>query len=470
MLAVRIRFTAGQYHATPWGAHVNEGIPEWPPSPWRLLRALTSVWRRTSPDITAGRMEELISALASPPQFRLPMASAGHTRHYMPQQQGTALVFDPFIALAPHEEVLVFWPDVQLSASQRALLADLLDNLPYLGRAESWCRAELAPVPEVQPNCAAAGDGSVAGDEVAVLCSAPGVRLGELLVDTGVLRSQRRHDPLSPPGSRWVTYRRPTLGGVSARHPVPPPPHAEAVRFRIDANPLPAITEALAIGDLARTAAMARFGREHSAALSQALSGRAGSEPAREHHRHAHYLVSDEDGDGRLDHLTIWAPGGLSAAEVGAVCRLDELRRRGPGGPTEMPPLRLTLLGSGPTEALPEGLRGPARVWQSATPFILPRHPKIRGVGAERRWVDDPEAQVRQELAHRGLLNQLERVEPLAGPHRHWGEFRRWRPRQRPPVGGAYGFRLIFREPALGPLALGFGSHFGLGLFVPAEE
>ena len=34
------RFPAGHYHATPWGNHVNEGLIEWPPSPWRVVRAL----------------------------------------------------------------------------------------------------------------------------------------------------------------------------------------------------------------------------------------------------------------------------------------------------------------------------------------------------------------------------------------------------------------------------------------------
>jgi CRISPR-associated protein Csb2 len=29
-------------------------------------------------------------------------------------------------------------------------------------------------------------------------------------------------------------------------------------------------------------------------------------------------------------------------------------------------------------------------------------------------------------------------------------------------------FRLTFAEPISGPLALGYGAHFGLGLFVPA--
>ena len=31
-------------------------------------------------------------------------------------------------------------------------------------------------------------------------------------------------------------------------------------------------------------------------------------------------------------------------------------------------------------------------------------------------------------------------------------------------------FRLTFAEPVRGPLALGFGAHFGLGLFVPQEH
>ncbi len=31
MIEIAFRFTAGRYHATPWGRHVNEGVPEWPP-------------------------------------------------------------------------------------------------------------------------------------------------------------------------------------------------------------------------------------------------------------------------------------------------------------------------------------------------------------------------------------------------------------------------------------------------------
>ena len=46
MIALSVRFIAGRYHATPWGHHVNEGLIEWPPSPWRILRALLASCKR----------------------------------------------------------------------------------------------------------------------------------------------------------------------------------------------------------------------------------------------------------------------------------------------------------------------------------------------------------------------------------------------------------------------------------------
>src|SRR5690606_34470106 len=39
MPTVLVEFPGGRYHAPPWGHHVNEGQIEWPPCPWRLLRA-----------------------------------------------------------------------------------------------------------------------------------------------------------------------------------------------------------------------------------------------------------------------------------------------------------------------------------------------------------------------------------------------------------------------------------------------
>ena len=69
MIAISLRLIAGRYHATPWGRHVNEGAVEWPPSPWRILRALVATWKRTRPDLPQNHVEPILRALAEPPEF-----------------------------------------------------------------------------------------------------------------------------------------------------------------------------------------------------------------------------------------------------------------------------------------------------------------------------------------------------------------------------------------------------------------
>jgi len=91
MIAVAFRFTAGRFHATPWARHVNEGVPEWPPAPWRILRALVAVWKRTRPDIAEERVKGFLDKLVAPPHFHLPPATHAHTRHFMPKYSSSQL-------------------------------------------------------------------------------------------------------------------------------------------------------------------------------------------------------------------------------------------------------------------------------------------------------------------------------------------------------------------------------------------
>lgn len=75
MIALSFRFISGRFHATPWGRHVNEGAPEWPPSPWRILRAMVAVWKRClglDQSYSLELMESSFQKIADPPQFVLP--------------------------------------------------------------------------------------------------------------------------------------------------------------------------------------------------------------------------------------------------------------------------------------------------------------------------------------------------------------------------------------------------------------
>jgi len=109
MVAISIRFPAGRYHATPWGRHVNEAEVEWPPSPWRILRALVAIWHRKGWDErhSLKTLDELVETLSTRfPSYSLPPAVRAHSRHYMPQgylkggREDTSLVFDAFARIA----------------------------------------------------------------------------------------------------------------------------------------------------------------------------------------------------------------------------------------------------------------------------------------------------------------------------------------------------------------------------------
>ena len=103
MLVVQLRFPAGRYHATPWGRNVNEGVVEWPPSPYRLARALIDVCRRRRPDWNDHRLFAVLGSLEKPMGFRLPPAAASHTRSYLNSNKKDVTakqkIFDAFVVI-----------------------------------------------------------------------------------------------------------------------------------------------------------------------------------------------------------------------------------------------------------------------------------------------------------------------------------------------------------------------------------
>ena len=164
-VSLAFRFPAGRYHATPFGHHVNEGLIEWPPSPWRLLRALISIgytsgaWNGDGPpDVARSLIENLASEL---PHYRLPPAVGAHSRHYMPigvldpktKIEKTTLVFDTW-ARVEDQELVATWRDVILGDAERSMLVGLTERLNYLGRSESWVEGRVLgahePAPENQ--------------------------------------------------------------------------------------------------------------------------------------------------------------------------------------------------------------------------------------------------------------------------------------------------------------------------------
>ena len=492
MLAIKFVFTANRYHATQWGRHVNEGVPEWPPSPWRIARGIVATWRRTLPDLAPERVVPVLQAIASErPRFRLPTASTGHTRHYMRYYDGvrerTTLVLDAFVAIKPGDPLFAMWPDVELTPEQRGDLNSILRNMPYLGRAESWVEAEVVTDCHEETNSLPMETGAIPEGDweiVRTLTPRTPIRLKDLEVETSDLRRSGRIDP---EGAQWWTYvRRPDCFTEFRTTGAERPGQgegAQVVRFAMSGNVLPMAFDTLRWGELARRSVMSQYGRRTGGGVSQTLSGKDASGKPLTGHTHAFYLPTDEDGDGRLDCLTVWAPAGLTGKELGAVLSVNALN---PGGQRD--PVQLAYQSHGSTgdfAGVSPVFQG-SRHWRSLTPYVLTRHVKFRGPKDEdgiRHVVDSPEEQIVREVSLRWpgktsvmsvhIRKPREPVAPMqegkSGGFRPFDYFR-YKQGGGSNGGGMFNVEIEFEDSVYGPIALGFACHQGLGIFVPLES
>lgn len=492
MLALAFTFPAGRYHATPWDRHVNEGAVAWPPEPWRILRALIATWHhklKYDSKHSEATLKALIESLAADlPEYTLPAASHSHTRHYMPQFAAgkTSLIFDAFVAMDRADPLGVAWPNVNLPDDQRSLLDDLLAVMGYLGRAESWVEASRVDT-ALSTNCKC-GDravdtdtGEIRGELVTLYAPLPPAEYqalrGHFLVDKkaqkklGSTLPETLLDALSvdtsdlrklgwsqPPAVRKVSYLRPP----DALRPKPvirrvQIPAATAVNFILSGKPLPRVEDSLRIGELMRIATMAQCKRAFGEGnIPPVFSGH--DLPHGNRHRHAFYLPWDSNGDGKLDRVLVYAPDGMSDTEQRALNKVQRLWER---GGTEW---RLVLEGCGAPDVAAR-LTRPSITWESVTPYLHPWHVK-------RRF--SMEDQIRRECRERGIaepvdIKVLEEVDIGKGLKRrptHFYRFRNRRGLSQPDRVGSF-WRLAFSEPITGPMALGFGCHYGLGLFRP---
>lgn len=487
MIAIQMRFLTGRFHATPWGHHVNEGVVEYPPSLWRLLRSLVATFYRVFPDRAhqdkednpaLAQLKRIVAALSSPPEFYLPPAAVAHTRHYDQDHDGVKF-FDTFVSLNPQESIIWVWRDVYLADEDRAALSELLISLGAFGRAESWCEANLLSTQDAEALLAklTAGQGinsqpvalgtNLGSSETMRLllpdASADPDKLFETLItETAKMRKAKQ---LEPTGTQWVTYTRPSdiFKQVKSKTVTPETPHYTVARFALSAKVLPLVTDSMPFGE------MTRFALSHCRAgnsYSPALSGKSKDGIPLAGHQHAHFLATDEDGDGRLDHITIYASCGFNSEDLEALGQLPSVRRY-----KNLPNVRTTLIGLGTTADFSNvSIFKASKLWRSVTPFSLPRFPN-RGGGKPPRPRDLPEAQLIRELKNRGLPEPVSftRITELhtKGRSFRWLEFHSRRLRKDLEGSGLYGFEIEFAEEVAGPLALGFGCHFGLGLFLP---
>ena len=479
MFAIELQLSAGRYHATPWGRNVNEGEVEWPPSPYRLARALIDTWKRRKPDWTQERMQPLLEALSSVPVFSLPPATAAHTRSFLSSNERDPskkqLIFDAFVAMDRAVKVFIGFPS-DLASDSIEDLETLLKELNYFGRSESWVRAKVVNnLSGIEWNCVPTSHESSEkrGETVQVACLLSTEEYRKMpfnLENTTWLeaicmttRNLLSEGWSAPPALHWVDYvrREDALHPTIRKRPMPVGTRFRCAKYSLNSKVLPRVQDTVSLSERIRTKVMGIHKRildNDPTLVSQKFSGKDRSGNPLDGHRHAFFMPLDEDGDGRLDHLVIYAADPFEIHELAA---LDQLRSV--WQPKRLPDVKLILV-----SLLSDIPKQRSEHWVSATPFVTSRHYR-KGRGTFGEWLtteihrecdfhDLPQPTKVQWIPHTlGIQHEI-----------RWMEFIRNR-RHKSPLSG-YGCILSFDEPITGPFALGSCCHYGLGLFAPYVE
>lgn len=473
------RFPLGRYHATPWGENTNEGGVEWPPSPWRLLRALYATWRSRVPDLEPDVVLAVLDRLAEPPEFTLPKHALSHTRHYLPDpgfKRGVntdrSKVLDAFVSVAPTDELVIRW-DTELDQAERDMLSTLADHLTYLGRAESICdvTARFTASQGVAPPYRVLTDEDPA-TSIALLAPRRPLTESALTVTTTYVRSSSKRR--EPPDTHRLRYARPIPGPQVQVHrrPTIAADTVTAVRWSLAARSRPSKYAAVAWADSLRQAVFSKYGGAEKRQPPSVLSGKfPDGQLTNTQHRHVHWLAFGDPHGRLLTTLVAWAPGGFTGSDpatideevLDAMANVRFLRAR---LTREVRSCALGLEGWGRAEDIVPELAAPSRRWVSYTPFAPSRH-RHKNSGDDARFYTDA---IATELSWRGLDANLPSVNVLDG--RDWHHFRRHRLNKERLKNArrVVGLELVFPDPINGPLALGALSHFGLGLFMPMAD
>ncbi|MGW0038021.1 type I-G CRISPR-associated protein Csb2 [Gordonia sp. NPDC003376] len=488
---VEISFPLGRYHATPWDAGANSGYVEWPPSPWRVMRAMLAVAHARFVDVD--ETVALLGRLGNPSAFESAPVAPGSTRHYMPDikhrtddRGGTDLVIDSYVSIRQRSSVpdlRIHW-DADLTEDDLKLLTVLVENLPYLGRSESVCEAVVAEQ-AAQPDSTWWRIGAV-GDRVETveLLGAEGVPTRtELEATPTTVRAKMRMT--FPPGTRLLGYGRDRLDGSSFRHTKPrrsSPTSSEpitAIRLELHGPASVRMRDFLMPTDVAHSAvrkALHALGDDPEVA---AIIGRDGKDPRQQGHDHLHVVPIPADGKNArfrggapIESLVLWTPRGMSVEAVGRICQIARLWTPDRVSENSFPEQRLLVAGLGDasdvaTEIVADG--GGSTTWVSATPYFPVRHRKRRSV---EEWI---EVDLNKELGYRAATAGVEIVAVDVDDSRatvsDLVHFRRRRLReQRENARQGFAVKVTLSKPVAGPLMLGQLSHFGAGLFIPASS
>ncbi len=515
-VVLRQTFPLGRFHANPWRVFPFEDPHgEWPPSPWRLLRAILAkshqlererevqcrIWRDS---LVEAFCTSTFSWCLPPFSWRGP-----GLRQYQPatfewdppsrtkkvkgrpveipgeKTYRPTLVQDNFWVVGSSRAVTdtgVVWWVVEGQAWSKehlGLLDACLKRMTYFGRAEAITeiqRVEKLPS-NTGINC--------------VLEQLPSSNSSPVLVPTGdatLSQVQAVTDDPSvanwtvPPGARWMHAKRPAKPPVKlprSRPRMRKP--TRLIQFAIGTRVSPPPNSIVVMTQRFRGRVVREFlaGSWQLASTAQREAARllvgkdADGLPLRDHrHPHARFgILFDQETD-QASRLLVWREQPFTDEEQSAI--LNAAEQELPlsftrAGATDPWTIRLVPLDSQVPPPAGFGDQTHSR-WITVTPYVPPRY--VYGRRGRIKPGESPEEQLRLELARQGYDTAGVDIQ-ICEQRSEWIRVHQPRRRLGAPTNNqrrSYRVSLTFVVPVWGPISLGHSSHFGLGLFSAVKD
>jgi len=458
MLAIEVEYLMGRALAT----QINErDQAEWPPHPQRLFSALVAAYAELDLGTEARAALEWLESLP-PPSIKADLAPSRRqvTEHFVPvndeavrSEKNKVDFRHPFErrnrqsryfpAVVPDDPVVTFQWDQANGTPHQPALRTLVENLTYLGHSASPIRACLREN-RVEPIL-------VPDDEGNFELRTPGP--GRLQRLEAVHQQRLTNEAMQPPLGLFTTYGKPSQ------------PHSvfstQALVMSFAQGPRLSLDASLPLMQRLRDALLARLEDRLPASLcGHAPDGSPSSDP------HLALIplafVDARYADGSLKGAALVPPRGLEPSQ----------RRRLRNAIAEPWPLRLGSLGSFSMQLLatqPDDLQalqftkwytGRAACWASVTPVVLDRHPKKNGITAE--------AIIAESCARIGLPRPIEVRTGNSSVFKGAPPVHVFLGRSSRTSGRLMRHVLVrFAEEVRGPVLLGAGRFFGMGLCRP---
>ena len=503
-------FPLGRFHANPWRMFPFEDPHgEWPPSPWRLLRAILArsyqLERECDVRCQPWRDSLVRAFCASTFGWCLPSFSwrGPGLRQYHPGD----FSFDPpdwktkkVNAIKKYRPTLVrdnFWvtdrsgtdpssgmvwwilDGEQWSEGDFSWLDASLERMTYFGRAETITeiqRVEKLPR-DVQVNCVLEQNPS--SDSVPVLAPTENATLEQVQAvtdDPSVVNST------VPPGARWLHAKRPVRPRVKLRRSNPRTrKSARLIQFAIGARVSPPRKSVVVLTQRFRGRVIREFlgggwpqANAEQREAARLLTGKeVDGTPLQDHrHPHARFGIFFDPETGKAARLLVWRDQPFTNDEQHAVLNAAEQELPfsfAKAGARDPWAVRLVPLDSQVPPPAGFGERT-WRHWQTVTPYVPPRHAYDRK--GRIRAGESPEEQLRLELTRQGYDTSGLTIE-LDDRTVEWMRVHRPRRHLDDPTNTerrAHHVSLVFDKLVRGPISLGHSSHFGLGLFVGVDD